>query len=62
VKIAYQLSTNNAIILFSPACASFDMFANYVERGQKYVKEVKELANNLLVHKESDCNMMMEIA
>ncbi len=38
VKEAYHLSFKNDCILFSPACASFDMFDNYEERGKQFKK------------------------
>ncbi len=38
---ADQFADTNDLVLFSPACASFDMFGNYVERGNAFKKAVK---------------------
>lgn len=43
VEIAKKHAKAGQIVLFSPASASFDMFKNFDERGEKY----KELVNNL---------------
>jgi len=43
VKMAKDFSQSGDVILFSPACASFDMFRDYVERGEKF----KELVYSL---------------
>ncbi len=43
VKIAYKVAKNGQVVLFSPASASFDLFKNFAERGQKF----KELVNNI---------------
>lgn len=39
VKSAIELAQRGDCILFSPACASFDMFKNYKDRGEKF-KEI----------------------
>jgi len=43
VKIAYDLGIPNETVLLSPACASFDIFGSYEERGNKFKKAVREL-------------------
>lgn len=43
VDMANKVSTKGDIVLFSPASASFDMFKNFMERGNKF----KEFVNNL---------------
>lgn len=43
VKIAYKCAVPNQIVLFSPASASFDMFKNFEERGDKFKKLVKNI-------------------
>lgn len=47
VRKAYQLAHANAIVLLSPACASFDMYANYVARAQAFHEAVDTLAKEM---------------
>lgn len=44
VKAAAMATQAGDIVLFSPACASFDMFANYEARGRAFKDLVEELA------------------
>jgi UDP-N-acetylmuramoylalanine--D-glutamate ligase len=43
VKVAYKLSENGDAVLLSPACASFDLFDNYEDRGRQFKKAVRSL-------------------
>lgn len=45
VKVGYSLAKEKNILLLSPACASFDEFSGYSERGEKFEKIIKELSN-----------------
>lgn len=43
VKVAYKLSQKGDAVLLSPACASFDLFENYEDRGRQFKNAVRSL-------------------
>lgn len=43
VKVAYRISEKGDSVLLSPACASFDLFESYEDRGKQFKKAVREL-------------------
>ena len=44
VRRGLALAPENGVVLLAPACASFDMFRDYAERGQVFKNEVLKLA------------------
>lgn len=43
VNAAYQLGNPGDVVLLSPACASFDLFENYEDRGTQFKNAIREL-------------------
>ena len=43
VQAAFHFANKGDVVLLSPACASFDLFKNYEDRGNQFKQAVKEL-------------------
>jgi UDP-N-acetylmuramoylalanine--D-glutamate ligase len=44
VSTAFEVARPQGVVLLAPACASFDMFQDYAERGRRFKEEVASLA------------------
>ena len=42
---AYEMAQPAGVVLLAPACASFDMFRDYAERGRKFKEEVARIGH-----------------
>jgi UDP-N-acetylmuramoylalanine--D-glutamate ligase len=47
VEMAYELAKPAGVVLLAPACASFDMFRDYAERGRKFKEAVARIARSV---------------
>jgi UDP-N-acetylmuramoylalanine--D-glutamate ligase len=47
VRMALQVAQQGDIVLLSPACASFDLFKNYEDRGTQFREAVQELKKEI---------------
>lgn len=43
VRQAWDLAVPDGVVLLAPACSSFDMFADYADRGRQFKEEVRKL-------------------
>lgn len=43
VQASYQLAEKGDAVLLSPACASFDLFKNFEDRGNQFKQAVRNL-------------------
>jgi UDP-N-acetylmuramoylalanine--D-glutamate ligase len=44
VRRAWALARPDGVVLLAPACASFDMFVDYADRGRRFKEEVRRFA------------------
>ena len=47
VNLAASAANSGDTVLLSPACASFDLFKNYIDRGQQFIEAVEALSEEM---------------
>lgn len=47
VRLGFQAASRGDVVLLAPACASFDMFRNFEDRGRVFKSDVRRLARSL---------------
>jgi UDP-N-acetylmuramoylalanine--D-glutamate ligase len=47
VRTAYEMAPPAGTVVLAPACSSFDMFADYAERGRRFKESVARLAGEV---------------
>ena len=57
--MGFSISKKGDAVLLSPACASFDFFSSYIERGNLFKKIVKEIGENENLSKNNPSSEML---